>query len=466
MTANFATDIDAFRARLAGDVLLPGDPGYDDARSVFNGHIDRHPAVIARCRRADDVAAAVAFARDEGLEIAVRGGGHSAVGHSVCDGGLMINLSEMQQVTVDPAARRARCGGGATWADVDAATAAHGLAVPGGIVGHTGIGGLTLGGGMGWLTRRAGLSCDNLVSAEVVTADGRILTASDEEHADLFWALRGGGGNFGVVTTFEYRLHQLDPLAQLGLFFWGVEDGAEALRFSQEFVNALPDHLAAMIAAMSAPPEPFVPEQYHFLPGYALFVVGWGSAEEHAQVVKPIRAALPPLFEFVTPIPHTHLQTMFDEAYRWGTLAYEKGVYLDGLNEGAIAILTEHLPEKRSPLSAVLLYLLDGAYAAVGDDDTAFAGSRAPGLQTFVLAAAQSPELLEADRAWVRSLWKALRRHARTGEYVNASPDQDGAQLRTSYGHKYERLARIKAAYDPDNVFHLNANIKPAPAPA
>ena len=463
MAVQFASGVDAFRERFAGDVLVPGDPGYDDARSVWNGDIDRRPAVIARCFTTEQVAAAVEFARQEGLEIAVRGGGHSFAGFSVCDGGLMINLSEMRDVTVDEDARRARCGGGATWADVDAATQAHGLAVPGGIVSHTGIAGLTLGGGMGWLTRRAGLSCDNLVSADMVTADGRILTASAESNPDLFWAIRGGGGNFGIVTSFEYRLHEAGPLAQLGLFFWGAGQGAEALAFSRDFVETLPDDMGAILAGLCAPPAPFVPEEFHLVSGWALMVVGWGSAEEHEKVVNPIRDGLPPLFEFVTPIPHTELQKMFDEAYAWGTLAYEKGLYLDELADEAIAVMAERLPQMGSPLSFMPMLPLSGAYARVGDDETAFGGSRTPCWAVNIAAAAQTSDVLATDRDWVRSFWEALRPYARdSGGYVNFMSEYDPDRVRSAYGRRYERLAQIKAAYDPDNLFHLNANIKPA----
>ena len=278
----------------------------------------------------------------------MRGGGHNFAGFGVCEGGLMIDLSGMRQVTIDPATRRAVCGGGATWADLDAASQAHGLAVTGGFISHTGIGGLTLGGGIGWLTRKMGLSCDNLLAAEVVTADSRIVRASADQNADLFWALQGGGGNFGVVTSFEYQLHQVGPLVHLGLFFWGVDQGAEALRFSRDFVATLPEAMGALIAGLSAPPAPFVPEQYRLAPGYALLVVGFGSAEEHARVVQPIRATLPPLFELVTPIPYAQLQQMFDEGNPWGILGYEKALSLDELSDEAIAVVTAHLPRKSS----------------------------------------------------------------------------------------------------------------------
>jgi FAD/FMN-containing dehydrogenase len=464
MAQGLARDIDAFRAGFSGTVITPADPDYESARSVWNGAINRRPALIARCSSAEEVAAAIQFGRQQGLELAVRGGGHNFAGFGVCEGGLMIDLSGMRQVTIDPAARRAVCGGGATWADLDAASQAHGLAVTGGFISHTGIGGLTLGGGIGWLTRKMGLSCDNLLAAEVVTADSRIVGASADQNADLFWALRGGGGNFGVVTSFAYHLHPVGPLVHFGLFFWGVDQGAEALRFSRDFVATLPEDMGALIAGLSAPPAPFVPEQYRLAPGYALLVVGFGSADEHAQVVQPIRTTLPPLFELVTPIPYTQLQQMFDEGNPWGILGYEKVLSLDGLTDAAIAVVTEYLPRKRSPLSFVPIFALGGAYGRVGEDETAFGGSRAARFLFNIAAICPTPELLEADRAWVRSFWEALRPHASgAGSYVNFMAEDEQDRVRASYGAaKYERLAQIKAAYDPDNVFHRNMNIKPA----
>jgi FAD/FMN-containing dehydrogenase len=458
----------SFRAAFSGIVITPENPDYDSARSLWNGDIDRRPAVIARCATAAEVVAAIGFARAQGLEIAVRGGGHNYAGFASCDGGLMIDLSAMKQVTVDPAARRAICGGGVTWAEIDSATQEHGLAVPGGFVSHTGIGGLTLGGGIGWLSRKYGLSADNLVAAEVVTADGRILRASADEHPDLFWALRGGGGNFGVVTSFEYQIHPVGPLVHLGLFFWGVDQGTDALRFSRDFLKTVPEDMGTFIAGISAPPEPFVPEQYHLANGYALVIVGFGSAEEHAEAIAPIRTAMPPLFEVVTPLPYTHLQQMFDAAAPWGAYAYEKALYLDELSDNAIAVFTEYLPRKSSPLTIVPVFNMGGAYRRVGDDDTAFGGSRSAGYVFNISAACPNPELLVADRAWVREFWSALRPHSSgAGSYINFMAEYEEDRVRAAYGAaKYERLARIKAEYDPDNIFHFNANIKPALQPA
>jgi FAD/FMN-containing dehydrogenase len=358
--------------------------------------------------------------------------------------------------------------GGATWGDLDGATQDHGLAVTGGFISHTGIGGLTLGGGIGWLTQKAGLSADNLVSGQVVTADGRILRASPDENADLFWAIRGGGGNFGVVTSFEYRLHEVGPIVQLGLFFWGADKGAEALRFSREFIKTLPEDVATFIAGLSAPPAPFVPEQHRFAPGFALVIVSFGSPEQHQQLVRPVSETLPPLFNLITPIPYLQLQQMFDEGNPWGILGYEKSLYLDDLTDDAIEVLAERLPQKASPLSFTPIFKLSGAYGSVGDDETAFGGSRSGGFAVNIAAICPAPELLEADRPWVRSFWEALVPYASgAGSYVNFMSEYDENRVRSAYGAaKYDRLARIKAEYDPDNVFHLNANIKPALQPA
>lgn len=463
--AQVGTSVGAFRAEFTGVVITPEDRSYDRARSVFNGAIDRRPAVIARCTTRHEVATALRFGIDHGLDVSVRGGGHNFAGFAVCDGGLMIDLSEMRQVTVDPATQRAVVGGGATWADLDAATQAYGLAVTGGFISRTGIGGLTLGGGIGHLTPLAGLSCDNLVSAEVVTADGSLLAASAKENSDLFWAIRGGGGNFGVVTSFEYRLHHVGPIVHLGLFFWDVQKGTEALRLSRDFMDTLPSNTSAFIAGLSAPPAPFVPQRYHGAPGFALLIVGFGSSEEHAHIVKPIRDTVTPLFELVTPMPYTQLQQMFDEANPWGVRAYEKSLYLDELSDESIRVFTDYLPRKRSPLSVVPVFYLGGAYGRVAEDETAFGGSRRSRFAFNISAVCPDPSLFDGERNWVRSFWSALRPCAiSSGSYVNFMSEDAEDRVKAAYGAaKYERLARIKAKYDPDNVFHLNANIKPSP---
>lgn len=460
-----ANALAAFAKTLNGSMLLPADAAYDEARALWNGDIDRRPAAIAQCTQSADVAASIRFAREEGLEIAVRGGGHSFAGHGVVEGGVMIDLSPMRDVTVDPGARRVRCGGGTTWADLDAATQEHALAVPGGVISHTGVAGLSLGGGIGWLSRKHGLSCDNLVSAQVVTAGGEVVNASAGENADLHWALRGGGGNFGVVTEFEFAVHPVGPLVNLGLFFWSLDLGADALHHIGERVAALPAAAGAQVIGLNAPPAPFVPEQFHFAPGYVLAVVGWDSPEEHAAMVEPIRNGLTPLFELVAPIPYTFLQQMIDDSAPWGILGYEKACYLDELTDDAIAVIADQLPRKASPMSIMPVFPMGGAYHEVADEATAFGGSRASKWLVNIAAIAPEPDLLATDRAWVRSFWEALQPYASgSGGYVNFMADTgDEERVRASYGAaKYDRLARIKAQYDPDNIFHKNANIKPA----
>jgi FAD/FMN-containing dehydrogenase len=465
MTQLADSGIGDLRTTMEGPVLGPEDTGYDDARRLWNAAIDKHPTVIARCRSAADVSRAVLFARDRGLEIAVRGGAHNPGGSSGVDDGMMIDLSLLDGVTVDPVTKRARIGGGALLGQLDAAAQEYGLATPAGMISHTGVGGLTLGGGMGWLTRKHGLSIDNLASVEIVTADGQIRRASDDENPDLFWAVRGGGGNFGVVTEFEFRLHEAGPMIQFGLAFWDLDRGADVLRMAREVIAGLPDDVNIVIGAVSAPPAPFVPAELHFKPGYALIVTGFGSADQHAAVMDAIRSAVPPLFEFSSPMPYVALQQMLDEANGWGFHAYDKGFYLDDFTDEAIAVITEQVPLKKSPGSGMLVYRLDGAYSSVPDDATAFSGSRAPGYAVFIVALCPTPELLEHDRAWARSFWDAMVPVSRgIGSYVNAMSDPDVDRVRTSYGAKYDRLAAIKATYDPDNLFHRNANIKPAAA--
>jgi hypothetical protein len=335
--------------------------------------------------------------------------------------------------------------------------------VPGGLISHTGVAGLTLGGGIGWLSRLAGLSCDNLVGATVVTADGRVLKASSEEDTDLFWAIRGGGGNFGVVTEFEFALHQVGPLVNLGLFLFSPEQGRELFRFAREFVRSLPDDSQMFLAGLSAPPEPFVPEDLQFSPVFGLVVVGLGDADTHQRLIAPINKALSPVVELVTPIPYVDLQQMFDASAPWGLHSYEKAIYVDDLTDGVIDAIVEHQAKKMSPLSFVPIFNFGGAFRRVAEEATAFGGSRDTGYVINISATTPSPEEFDAERSWVRDYWSALLPHtAGSGGYVNFQSEYDENRVRDSYGEKYERLQRIKAAFDPDNVFHLNSNIKPA----
>jgi FAD/FMN-containing dehydrogenase len=464
MTQTVDGAANALRTAMSGPVIVPGSTGYDEARAVWNAAIDRRPAVIARCLSAVDVSAAVTFAVENGLEIAVRGGGHGVSGKAVVDDGLMIDLSRMNSVVVDSAARRARVGGGALLTDMIAATQEHGLATPAGLIGHTGVGGLTLGGGMGWLTRKHGLSIDNLVSAEVVTADGAIRRASPVENPDLFWALRGGGGNFGVVTEFEFALHPVGPLVQVGLLFWGLDRGREVLRLAEEMARWMPADVNVVPGAITAPPAPFVPPEHHLKPGYVLIVVGFGTPEEHESVVDRLRSAVAPLWDLVTPMPYLELNTMLDDDNRWGQYDYDKGCQVAALTDGVIDVITEHVPRKVSPSSAVLMYRLDGAYSDVADEATAYSGERSPGWAIFNIAVCPTPDILAEDREWARSISSALEPHMASRSYVNAA-DDDLSDVSATYGtDKYRRLAQIKAIYDPGNIFHRNANIEPAAA--
>jgi FAD/FMN-containing dehydrogenase len=450
------------RAVMSGAVLVDGEPGYDEARRVFNADIDRHPAVVARCASATDVAAAVRHARAEGLEIAVRAGAHSMSGQSTVDDGLVIDLSGMREVSVDPQARQVRVQGGALLSDMNASTQAHGLAVPAGIIGHTGVAGLTLGGGMGWLTRSGGLSIDNLLGAEVVLADGRIVQASPAEHPDLFWALRGGGGNFGVVTEFRFRCQEVGPMIDFALFFWGLDQGTEAWRCMREVSATLPRGLSPILGAINAPPAPFVPEAHQLQPGYAMMIAGFGSPEQHAAAVEQVRAQCPPLFDLVTPMPFVALSEMFDEANSWGQYYYEKSIYLAELTDDVVGVVTAQSPAKTSPLSIALFYRLDESYSEVGEEDTAFSGGRTPRWATFIVANTPDAAVLPGERAWVRAFYEALRPLSIADTaYVNGMTEDEPDRVRASYGAaKYARLAAIKAECDPDNALHRNINIR------
>ena len=323
--ADLSVDVvDEFRRSFGGEFSLPGSSGYDEAVTIWNAAISRRPAVVARCRTPEDVVTALGLARNQGLELSVRGGGHNYSGNALCDGGLMIDLSPMKSVMVDVEGRTAKCGGGTTWGELDAATQAHGLAVPGGFISKTGVAGLTLGGGFGWLSRLAGLSCDNLVGATLVTADGQVLRVSDDDYPDLFWAIRGGGGNFGVVTEFEFGLHPVGPLVNLGLFLFTPDHGGDLFRFAREFVRDLPDDSAVFLAGLSAPPEPFVPPELQLSPVFGFAVVGFGEAEAHERLIAPIQKSLTPAVELITPIPYVDLQQMFDASAPWGLFCTRK----------------------------------------------------------------------------------------------------------------------------------------------
>ena len=465
MTQTADNPLIELRRLVRGEVVGEGDADYDTSRRVWNAGIDRRPLMIAKCADESDVQAVVRFAGEHHLALTVRGGAHSMSGASIVDDGIMIDLSRMRQVSVDPGARRAKVGGGALLGDVDAATQAHGLAVPAGLVSHTGVGGLTLGGGMGWLTRKFGLTIDNLVSARLVTADGELRRVSADENPDLFWAVRGGAGNFGVVTEFEFALHEAGPMVQFGFLFWPLDQGAAALRHARDIIDTLPDDVNVVVGGLNAPPAPFVPEDVQLQPGYAMIVVGFGSAEEHAAVLERARAEVPPAVDFAAPMPYVELQKMLDDANAWGFHAYDKGCYVEELSDGVIDAVTETFPKKTSPMSIVLFYRLDGAFSRVAQEDTAFSGGRSPRFGTFIIGVCPVAEMFPAEREWVRSMADALRPYsARDGSYVNGLTEFDeGDSVTAAFGaEKFARLAELKAAYDPHNVFHGAANIAPA----
>jgi FAD/FMN-containing dehydrogenase len=460
MAAPTTMQIPGFR----GDVITPDHEGYDGARAVWNGAVDRRPRLIAPCRSTADVVAAVRFGRDRDLEVAVRGGGHNVAGTAVCDDGIVVDLSAMRAVTVDPVERTAVVQGGALWGDVDHATQAHGLATTGGIVGHTGVGGLTLGGGLGWLMRKHGLTVDNLLEAEVVTAEGDVVRASADDHPDLFWALRGGGGNFGVVTSFRFTLHPVGPMVMAGPVFWAAEDTTEVLRFYREFATAAPDELGNVVRLGTIPPLPVVDEELHFRPAIAVASCYAGPVEDGARALRPLREFGRPLVDLVGPCPYVDHQGSIDDTVPHGWHYYWKATDLTGLSDKVVAVVAEHAYRATSPRSYVAMFHLGGAVARAPRDTTAYPGRDVD--HNIIIDAAwlpkQDPVVGAAERAWTRKLFAALQAH-RAGVYVNfLDADDDTSRVREAYGvDTYRRLAEVKATYDPDNVFHNNKNIRP-----
>jgi FAD/FMN-containing dehydrogenase len=451
--------IDSLRAEVSGEVIAPGDGDYEEARRVYNGMIDRRPAAVVRCTGPKDVAAVIGAARGEGLDLSVRGGSHSAPGFGTNDGGLVIDLRPLQSVDVDPGAQTVRAGGGCTWKVFNEGTHAHGLATTGGIIGSTGIAGLTLGGGIGYLARKYGLSCDNLVSAEVVTADGQVLTASEDENADLFWALRGGGGNFGVVTTFEYRLH---PVAEIygGPIAYPVDRADEVLRFYREYIAEAPEELGGFVGFHLAPPLPFLPEEWHFK-NVCLAVPCWaGPVDQGEKMIKPFLDVVEPVGSQTGPMPYPMLNVAFDELLPAGLQHYWKASFARELSDGAIAAHLEHGAKVPSIQSAVHLYPINGAVQRVGADETAFA-YRDVSFSPVIAGMWESAADNDANIAWVRSYFQALEPYSAEGGYINFMDSDDQGRISDNYRGNLGRLAAVKAKYDPTNVFHLNQNIKP-----
>jgi FAD/FMN-containing dehydrogenase len=453
-----AVEIDGFRGRLIG----ADTADYDIARAVWNGAIDRRPRLIARCIGAADVATAVRFARGHGLEIAIRGGGHNVAGTAVCDDGIVIDLSTMRAVRVDPAGRRAWVQGGALWGDVDRETQAHGLATTGGIVSHTGVAGLTLGGGVGWLMRKHGLTVDNLLAADVVTADGELRRASEHEHPDLFWALRGGGGNFGVVTSFEFSLHPVGPAVLAGPIFWDAADAREVLRFYRDFVRDAPDELGTVVRFGAAPPLPEIPADLHWRRVVMVGTCYAGPIEGGQQVLRPLRAWRAPLLDLVGPTPYVAFQSVLDSTVVHGWNYYWKSTHLPELGDDLIDVIAEHAFSCSSPRSYVALFHLKGAVGRVAEGRTAFGNRQASHAITLDAVWRPGEDFGSRDAAWTRGFFAALGRF-REGVYVNfLGGDEDPGRVREAYGDSvYERLVDVKTAYDPDNVFHHNQNIRP-----
>jgi FAD/FMN-containing dehydrogenase len=450
-------------ANLLGELVRPGDGAYDDVRKIWNGFIDRRPALIARCRGVADVMAAVRFAREHDLPASVRGGGHAVAGYAVCDDGLLIDLSAMTGSRVDPLARTIRVEGGCLNAHLDRESEVFGLATTGGIVSHTGIGGLTLGGGIGHLMRKLGLAIDNLRSCDVVTADGELTVASETENADLFWGLRGGGGNFGVVTNFEFQLHPVGPTVLAGMVMWPMDEAVEVLRLLREFAADAPDEVGILGNLRLAPPLPIVPEEFHGKPVVGLVLTYAGPVEEGERVLRPIREFRNPVVDAVTPKPYVAHQMMFDPALPHGRHYYWKSHKLATLDDDVIDIVVDRCSEITSPLSSVPIFTLGGAVARVPAEATAFPNRDA--LHDINIVASWLPEHAgEADRhiAWVRDFFTALEPHSR-GVYVNFTNEDPSDRVRSAaYSpEQWRRLVALKAKYDPTNFFRFNANIPP-----
>jgi FAD/FMN-containing dehydrogenase len=454
------TAVVELESSLRGELVRPGDASYDDHRRIWNGSISRRPALIARCTGVADVFAAVRFARQTGLEVAVRSGGHSFPGLSVADDALLIDLAPMKGIRVDPEAQTARAQAGVLLGELDRETQQFGLAVPAGIVTHTGLAGLTLGGGIGWLMRKYGLTIDQLLSVDVVTADGDLVTASRDQNADLFWGLRGGGGNFGIVTEFEFRLNPLGPEVVAGPVFWRMEDSPEVLRFYRDWVASAPDELMTIVVHRKAPPLPFVPEEFHGEPVVAVVCCYAGPVEEGQNVVRPLKEFGTPILDLCVPKSFLAHQAMFDPSfphYRW---YYFKACDLAELTDDVIDLTVEHSLRIQSPLTAFPIWQMGGAVSRVGEDDSAFGGRKA-GFTYNIGACTETAEGFEDERQWVRDFWSALAPY-HLGVYVNFLGDEGQDRVRESYGDaKYARLQKLKRRYDPDNFFRINQNIPP-----
>ena len=456
-----ALDIAGLQDGFRGELLHPGDPGYEDARRVWNGSISRFPALIARCAGVADVITAVRFARDTGLLVAVRGGGHSFPGLSVCDGGLLIDLSPMKGIRVDPEARTVTAQAGVLLGELDRETQAFGLAVPSGIVTHTGLSGLTLGGGINWVMRKYGLTIDQLLSVDLITADGEFVKASASENPDLFWGVRGGGGNFGIVTQFEFRLNPVGPIVLAGPIFWPMEESPNVLRFYREWIAEAPDELMTIVVHRKAPPLPFVPLELHGKLVVSVVCCYAGPVEDGEKAVKPLKAFGSPVLDLCVSKPFLAHQAMFDLSFQHGWWYYMRACDVAELTDEVIDITVDHSLRINSPLTAFPIWQRGGAAARVGEDETAF-GGRSAGHTFNITAVTHSGEGFDQEREWVRNFWSALEPY-HTSVYVNFLMEEGEERIRQAYGaEKYDRLKALKRRYDPDNFFRLNQNIGPA----
>ncbi len=453
----------AFLAAIRGTALKPGDAGYDEARRVWNGMIDRRPAVIVRCSGTADIIACINFAREQGLPLAVRGGGHNVAGTAVCDSGLVVDLSALKSIEVDPEARTVRAQPGLLWGEFDRETQAFGLATTGGIVTHTGIAGLTLGGGIGWLMRRHGLTSDNLYAADVVTADGQVLRASESENADLLWGIKGGGGNFGIVTAFEYHLHPIGPEVLAGVILHAAEQAPNVLRFYRDYVAAAPDDLTTIVNLRRAPPAPFLPPHIHGRKVVVIAVCYAGRIEAGERVVAPLRQFGAPLIDLIRPTPYLAHQGMFDASVPHGLRYYWKSHYLGPLDDAAIDMLIAHAWRASSPASYTILFHLGGAIRRVGGSAAAFE-DRSAEHALNINAVWTDPQATDEHIAWARNFWEAMHPMSTGGVYMNFLGEEGEERVRAAYGpEKYRRLMALKRKYDPTNLFRLNQNIRPAP---
>jgi FAD/FMN-containing dehydrogenase len=450
-----------FKGQLRGELIEPTDTRYEEERKVYNAMISRKPRLIARCADVADVITAVHFGRQQDLRVSIRGGGHNAGGLGVCDDGLVIDLSLIKYVHVDPAARTVRAGGGCTWGDVDHATHAFGLAVPSGIISTTGVGGLTLGGGMGHLTRKYGLTIDNLLAADVVLADGSFVVASADENGDLFWALRGGGGNFGVVTSFLFQAHPVHTVCA-GPMLWGLDQATDIMKWYREFIQQAPEEINGFFAFLTVPPGPPFPQELHFKKMCGLVWCYNGPLEQANEILGPLRSFRRPSFEFFAPMPFPMLQGMFDGLYTPGLQWYWKADFVRELGNEAIALHIKHGSELPTLHSTMHLYPINGAAHRTGKDDTAWGFRDAVWTEVIV---GVDPDPANKDRitGWAKSYWEALHPYGAGGAYVNFMMEDEGeARIRATYRDNYAKLARIKAKYDAKNFFRVNQNIRPA----